>query len=531
MARPVGSKNKKTEEIEKLQQRVYELEKQHNSYDDVISAFTDGYILELTENIKTISLDTLQMWFNNPDTYIEQISNLLTYYYIIDGNIFQLYDLIFSLPDLKYSIKAFKKTETYKEDIATIQYFLEREIKHKELTRDLLVQLAHDGTLLGTWLGDKNNPYFYTFDNLQYIYPYGRYRGKMVGVIDLKWIDNLKSDEEREAVFNNLKPLVTRYKYEKWKNNSDTVKKKQLQYITLPIEKSLVARTHTVSRNQRLGVPHGTQSLFDMNHKQKMKELERSMADKIIRSIAVLKFKGKDDNDIKVPEKKKKEVFAKVKKALETNTSNRNALTVIGLPDFSSFEYPDVKNGDKVLNPEKYESIDFDIAHANGTSPVLTTGQKGNFASAKLNLDTLYRKIGVMLEIIEEIYNQLIVIVLGEEKGKYYLFEYNKDTPLEKSKRIDVLKGLQSQGFSTKYLLNELGINSEEYFEESVYEIEELKLRNRIIPPLTSYTLSGRDDLDIDGEALKKPINDNPNNDNTIISKENDGNNTPKANV
>lgn len=271
MPRTKGSTNKVSidkNELERLQQKVYELESSYNTYSEVVSNFVDGFIVEMQKNIKTISLDTLQSWFNNPDEHINDISNLLTYYYIVDGNIFQLYDLIFSLPKLNYKITVYDKNISSKEkDIAKIKQVLDRKINYKRLTRDLLVQLAHDGSVLGTWLGDSNNPYFYVFSDLEYIFPYGMNQGKMIGVIDLKWLEQMK-EIERVIVYNSLKPLVTPEKYEKYKNCTDFKKKEELRYIILPPEKSLVARIHTLNRNQRLGIPFGTQALFDINHKQ-----------------------------------------------------------------------------------------------------------------------------------------------------------------------------------------------------------------------------------------------------------------------
>ena len=83
MARPKGSTNKpKTEftpqEIENLQARVNELEKSTNSYTEVLEAFVDGFIIDIQQNLKTVSLETLQKWFNPPDPYSEQMSNLLS---------------------------------------------------------------------------------------------------------------------------------------------------------------------------------------------------------------------------------------------------------------------------------------------------------------------------------------------------------------------------------------------------------------------------------------------------------------------
>ena len=45
-------------------------------------------------------------------------------------------------------------------------------------------------------------------------------------------------------------------------------------------------------------------------------------------------------------------------------------------------------------------------------------------------------------------------------------------------------------GYAISPLLEEIGLNPTEYINQSFYEIEELKLRERIVPPLTSYTMT-----------------------------------------
>ncbi|MGL5327680.1 MAG: hypothetical protein ACRDD7_00335, partial [Peptostreptococcaceae bacterium] len=439
------------------------------------------------------------------------------------GDIFQLYDLIFSLPRLDYKITTYDKTSTYEKDMIKIRQSLERKINYKKITRDLLIQEAHEGTVIGTWLGGSNNAYFYTFNDLEHVFPYGNSRGKMTAVFDLKMLEKMK-ETERIPLYENLKPLVTKAKFEKWKNTTDTEKKKELQYILLPTDKTLVARSHTLYSNQRYGLPFGTQALFDIVQKQKMKELERSIADKVIKAIAILKFKGKDDNDNKVSDTAKSKVFQSVKQALTLN-NNKDGLRVIAIPDFAEYQEGEFKGVDEALDPKKYESIDDSISNATGLSRVLTNGTKGNFASAKLNLDTIYQKIAVMLEDIEEVFNQYITIILGEKKGLNYKFEFNKEAPLSKKEKIDVLVKLQAQGFSVKYVLDELGINSDDYIRQSIHEIENLKLREVIIPPQNTNNLGA------DGAKVGKPKKDDATNDNTIQSQAIDSGNTPKANV
>lgn len=523
VGRPKGSTNTFTKkQVSDMQLKIDELEKQYNSYNDVVDAFADGFILELTQNIKTIDMDTLQKWFSNPDDYITQINNLLTYYYIIDGNISQLYDLIFSLPELNYKIKSYKRLGSYENDISNIKIALERDIKHKTLTRELLVQLASNGSVLGTWLGNKKEPYFNVFDDLEYIYPYGNYKGKMVGVFDLSYIDTL-TNEQRNALYNNLKPLVTEKVYNQWKNENNSDKKKELQLIVLPPDRSLVARTRVLSHNQRLGLPMGTQSIFDLQHKQKMKDLERTMADKIIRAIAIVKMRDKDDNDVKIKESVQKKVFEKVKKALEKNTSSKSGLTCLAMPSFADFSYPEFKGADEILDSGKYDSVNNDITMGTGISSVIGNGSGGSYSSASINLDMIYQKIGTMLEQIEEIYNQLIVIVLGKNKGSNYYFEYDKGTPLTKSDKLKTLTTLESRGYSVTKLLELIGVDAKDYIEQSIYEIDELKLREKIVPPLNSNNISSTD-TNTGGRTSV----DNPTNESTIQSQDQDGNNSPK---
>lgn len=430
-----------------------------------------------------------------------------------------MYDLFFCLPELNYSIKDYERLDSYKEDIAKIKMALEKTINHTQLTRELLVQLRHRGTVLGTWLGDKREPYFHVFDNLDYIYPYGIYKNYgMVGVFDLEYVDTLK-EEQKEVLFNTLSPLITKKIYEKWKNCSDSKKKKELQLVVLPPEKSLVARIKVLGRNQRLGLPSGTSAIVDLQHKQKMKELERAIADKIIRALAIVKMRGKDDNGNEVKSLTRKKVFREVKNVLEKSNNSKTGITVVGLPDFATFEYPDVKGGDDLLDPKKYDSINNDITTSIGISPVLLNGTGGNYASANINLDMIYREEAVMLEQIETIYNQLIVIALGKKKGKNYKFEYNKQPPLSKTDKLNTLKTLVDKGYALRPLIEMVGLDYESYIQESLYEIEEQELRKRIIPPLSTYTTTKKDTDYSETE---------PNNDSTVKSTELDGNNNPK---
>jgi hypothetical protein len=88
---------------------------------------------------------------------------------------------------------------------------------------------------------------------------------------------------------------------------------------------------------------------------------------------------------------------------------------------------------------------------------------------------------------------------------------------------------LNGQGFSVKAVVDLVdGVNYQQYLDQSFYEIETLKLRERIVPPLTSYTITN--DSENDGKLGSPEVTD-PTNENTIVSQENGGNEAPDANI
>ena len=83
---------------------------------------------------------------------------------------------------------------------------------------------------------------------------------------------------------------------------------------------------------------------------------------------------------------------------------------------------------------------------------------------------------------------------------------------------------LTSMGYSLRPLIEILGLDFDDYIENSISEIEDMKLREKIYPPLNTNNISANDDVG------GRPTNDNETNENTIKSKEQDGNNNPNAN-
>ncbi|AKO91919.1 hypothetical protein BEH_07270 [Priestia filamentosa] len=491
-----------------------------NEYKDYINTYVDGFVSKLFSDGIVTEVDSkkLKQWFSNPDAFQKEIENIAQYYYITNGEIFQLLDITRVLPTLNYKLDVFEKNKSYEKHMGNINKLLYK-IGHKTLTRDMISQTITSGTLCGIWLGDSKNPYFYIFDDLDYVFPSHRLQGEWQVTVDMSWFDTM-TDYMRTVTLENLSPYITDKDYQRYKSNST---KSQYKYIDLPQERTGVIRTHTLKRSQNRGVSWITQGMYDILHKKKLKDLEKAVANKIINAVAVLKV-GSEANDgqyanMKLPKGVKKKIHSGVKGALEKNS--KDGITVVTIPEFADIEFPDIKSGNS-LDPKKFDSINHDITSSYGLSQSLLNGTGSNFASAKINIDVLYKKIGDLLEDIERIYAKLFNIVLPSNQTDNFTLTYDKEQPLTLKEKIDVLLKLHTQeGFALKPIVDMVsGINFDEYIEQSVYEQEVLKLQEKIKPYASAYTSTGQEE---DGRPEIESQNEN-----TIKSKENDSNSLPE---
>ncbi|WP_025912069.1 hypothetical protein [Priestia flexa] len=495
-----------------------ELETVESTIRKDFDVYVNGFVAQLFSDgiIDEVQSDQLKKYFANPDEFREEIANIAEYYHISNGDVFQLFNTVRVLPTLNYKLDSYDKNKSYGKYISLINKTLHK-VRHKSLTRDIISQTISSGTLCGIWVGNKNNPYFYIFDNTKIALPSHREQGQWVVKFDLGYLNQLE-ESDQDVIFRNLSPFVTREKLNAYKNDLNK------RYVYLPKDRTGVIRTHTLKRNQNIGVSWVTQGLFDINHKKKLRDLEKSVANKIINAIAVLTI-GSEKNPeyahAKLGTNKKKKLYSGVKSALEKN--NKSGVTVVGIPEYANLDFPDIKSGDS-LDPKKFESINNDISSSYGLAPALANGTGSNFASANLNLTMLYKRVGVLLEDVEtEVYGKLFNIILPSNQSDNFFMSYDREAPLSLKEKIDVLHKLHSEGFAVKPIIDLIdGVNYESYIEQSIYELDDLKLPEKIRPYQTSYTVNSSGDSGA-------PTKDDSTNENTIKSKEYDGNNAPES--
>ncbi len=465
--------------------------RQLNDYQDFVSTFIDGFSTKLFHDgiINEVDMEKLQEYFSEPDKYQEVLSDLTEYFYTTSGEIHIMFELIESLPTLNYKIDVFDKTDKHDKYVSLINKALHK-VKHKTLTRDSLKQTAASGTLVGIWLGGKNNLYPYIFENPSKVFPSYRLNGEWVVEYDLSQLDEF-TDFYRNVIFENLSPYITKDIYENYRRRLD----KGSQYVSLPQERTFVIQTHTLHRNQALGRGWANASLFDILHKRKMKNVERAIANKIINAIAVLTIGNEKSPEqfgsLKLNPKMKKKIHSGVKQALDKNTED--GISVVSIPEFAKLEFSDVKTDG--LDGKKFEHLNSDINSSLGLSSAVTSGEGGNHASAKINIDTFYKRIGVLLESIEsDMYQKMINLILPKSQKENYYMVYDKDQPLTRKEKIDSLMKLNDKGWSIKHVIDQISdVNWEAYLEQTIYETEELGLQERLKPYKSSHTTSGRE--------------------------------------
>lgn len=485
-------------------QNTKPLQYMDNSYEDYTSDFTMGWLSESNGSgaFATISDNDIDKWLSNPNSYFTEIINLMKYLAISDSNIYQLYQILTSLPTLNYKVHTMNVDKKTKDkDINLINNALVK-VRYKQLSRELLMQGNVEGTVVAMWLGGKSNPYLHIFSNIRYVFPAFRRHGEWVCVCDMSWFDNMQ-EAERTYIFEELSPYVTQNDYDNYKKNQD-----EFQYKELDSKRTCVIRFNTMSRNQRLGLPSGTQVIKDIQHKQVLKQLDESISANVIDKIPVLQIGSNEKPNETIPKKVRRNIGSSVFKVLQ-GSKNDGKLGLITIPEYCNLTFlesdTDEMDG---LDEAKYQTVNNDISSGLGISSALLSGS-GNGSVVKYNLETLYRKIASQLDELDIVFQKFLNLVLGTNANNY-VFEFEKDTPLSNKEKLDVLTKLHAEGFSVKAIIDMVsGIDFESYVKQSMIE-QESNMYDIIKPPLTSYTATSSDLTDDTGgrEKIEEPDNE-----------------------
>ena len=153
---------------------------------------------------------------------------------------------------------------------------------------------------------------------------------------------------------------------------------------------------------------------------------------------------------------------------------------------------------------------------------LLNGSGSGNYSSQQNNLELINAQIYTWIQEIQAELNHVInACIIKDKKNKVEVY-YLPTSLVNRKNFFDMAKSLFLEaGGSYTFLVASAGINPEVYFNVLDEEIEN-KIFDKYQPHKTSYTMSKSDDKG------GRPQNDDPTNERTIQTKNNNSNNQPK---
>lgn len=469
-------------------------------------------------SLNDISLTDLYKYLQNPYSNIKEIQKASKYLTNKNGIIKEVLRSLKSLPSLDYMISWSevddeKKLRNYEKKVNN---FL-KEIDVKTFVRDGLFEVGEMGTVVAC-LRNKKYVQFLDLDDLRIN---KQRNGRWIVEYDLKSIKSYNNVNDKLAVIESLPEEITLAKY-----NLYISKGEDYRYVEL---KDADVVNIDGNRNMPYGLPLTIGAWASVLQKEIIDRVERSVADRLLKTIVILSAGHLDKEGTKpVPKELITAYFNDVSKlfkkknGLNSRTESENSGTgTIALPHFFKLETLDVNT--ELFKKELYEKIENNIYSNLGISPAILWGGGGNnFSSATLNSQKFFRYIFTLLEKFEVLINRYIKQILP--KSVSCEFTFAKSTILDKDKYIDKYKDLYMQTGISKFWIESLtGLPYENVVKQAEYERNVVKIEDILYPPSNAYTQSSK--VDNKGGA---PSKDDSTNENTIKSKTNGGNNNPK---
>ncbi|MGM7720502.1 hypothetical protein [Metabacillus sp. Hm71] len=469
-------------------------------------------------SVSDIKLTDLYRYLQNPYTNIKEIQKSSKYLTNKNGLIKELLRTFKSLPTLDYvlswsEVDDEKKLKKYERKVHD---FL-REIELKNFLRDAYYEIGEMGTIV-TCLRNKKYVQFLDLDDLRIN---KQRNGRWVVEYDLKSIESYKTVNDKLSIIESLPDEVTVAAYNLYKNKGE-----DHRYVELKNCDVIAADSH---RNFPYGLPISIGAWGSILQKEMINRVERSVADRIIKQVIILYASTLDPEGTKpVPKEVITAYFNEVSKLMQKKDginqrgNDTSGTGTIALPHF--FKLETLKVDTEMFKQELYEKIDNDIFMNLGVSPALIYGggTSGNFSSATLNSQKFFRYVFTLLEKFEVLINRYIKQILPNSVSCELVF--SKTTMLDRDKHIDQLKELYMQTGASKFWLEAVtGLPYENVISQVEYERKILKTESILYPAANAFTQSGNDD-----KGTGRPGVDNPENPNTLKSKNSGGNNNPK---
>jgi len=462
-----------------------------------------------TKNSKTITIDKIKLWLNNPNKYQTEILDLSDLLYAPEGIYKTLVNLTSNMATLdnylqptkstmrKLNLELKAKTEfdelgnpineeifdkilnNFENEFDTVRNYIEN-IDIKKTGRRIIESIVRYGAYCGFEKNDGDFPYLWDLP-IKYVRLYSIKSGQYKVELNFKYFDDLSRDNELSEFAWELYPSEFKILYGRYKKNPDKLRYPEWQ--PLPNEK--VCCIKLGGDNETFFLPLYSQlftELFLLNDLVD-EEIESSRDEKV--KMVGIEFPNDKETGIPLIEPERvSEWVSVVANGLPEN------VCVVGCP------YPLKEIPFKSSQNQKTELIDFakNMAYMQaGANPLLLGGSSTN-SSVGVTQNLVYIQ-SLVFSILDKIQSWFNYRISNVNLRKKYTFELNiwKITWYNKTEEVETEYKLTTIGGSLAVLSSKVGHNSDSYDATLQYENLTKSKDNWRVPKNMNQT-AGNDD-------------------------------------
>lgn len=518
-----------------MEEKTQETNKEYefNSYNSrYISDYYFGFDIFSAYNPEDIS-----GMISSPMAHNYELRKLSNRLYSSNGLLTQCIDYCTSLPTLDYCVIPRGKSKSKRTLNKSLMDSALRSIRHKEVVRDALFKSMIDGVafyycVFKSVADNTKTMSDYDVDNIleindtstnmsviplptDYTKIVGRKNSSYVLAFNLRYFENLNENERIRKL--KLYPDEIVKGWDRYSKGKGDMK----PWLVLDNKKTIVSKVRS-RLEEAWGRPLCLAAIKNILYSSYFQDTCRGTLDEVNnRIIYQILPEGANKGSCALNSKQQEHQHNTVKQAILTK-NQRNSTSFFTVAAGTKM---DTINADTSLLDEKNSSyIQDQIGIDLGFMANLLSGNgSGNYSAQQNNLQLLLSEVLMWLEpITEELVKVINENVIKDKKnpvGLYYL-------PCSYITRKDFtsqMKDLYLQGKgSLRAWISSTGFNADAYIQLMDMELEE-NFDEKYPVHQTSFTQSNKDVTDKGG----RPQEDNPTNENTIISKSNNANDLP----
>lgn len=521
------------------QQTDTQITEEKNSYyiSNLIDVFSSGLF---RGDSAPYSLTDIETIIGHPQYYPRKIRNLGKWAYNTNGAVrsgINKMSTMHYLTSFLYTqdtqcgskrIEAGKKS--YQKALDDIQY--------KQFIRDCVRQLAIEGTICYYFETGNASKFYNNYMSelettqvdeinstqefsrtialpIDYCMRIGRYNNYDVVAFDLKYFDQFNDSEKKRQLLTMPKEIRDAYGY--YKKHPTSKSWKVLNY------KNTIFQKIGSSVKDKWGVPLAITALDEIMYAKYFIDTKRGMLSNINNNILyeVFPMRGDGSGKSTLTEKQQQMQHEAIKTSV-SQSSNKARTSVLSLA--AGTQLNNIKIDTSLFDDKNEKSIKDNIAESIGFSPsALYGGSKSsgsNYATALLNLELVANDVYAMIEnICIDLDKCINSNIIKDDKMTIKIY-ISPTTVFNKDKMFDKLKTIYADcGGAVTPLVAATGVDPTVYFYISDYERAN-KFDEKYSPHQSMYTQSSK-------QNAGRPSDDTSINDNTIVSKNNNANDSP----